>query len=66
MLNLIKKIYARSKAKVVDQRLPGKKTRTNRISDQVAERGTEKTDGRMGSGSDEKGLGGPLPDPWFN
>jgi len=52
------------KAQVVEEGLFGEEGWSIGISNSVVERRSEQTDGRMGSGSNEKGLGGQLPDPW--
>ena len=52
------------KAEVVETGLFGEEGWSISISNPVVERRTEETDGCLGSGGDEKGLGGPLPDPW--
>ena len=54
----------RPKAEIVEEGLFGEEGWSISISNPVVERGSEAADGRMGTGSDEKGLGGPLPDPW--
>jgi len=54
----------RPKAEIVEEGLFGEEGWSISISNPVVERGSEATDGRMGSGSDEKGLGTSLPDPW--
>ena len=54
----------RPKAEIVEERLFGEEAWSISISNPVVERGSEDTNGCLGTGSDEKGLGGPLPDPW--
>ena len=54
----------RPKAEIVEERLFGEEAWSISISNPVVERGSEETNGCLGTGSDEKGLGGPLPDPW--
>ena len=54
----------RPKAEIVEERLFGEEAWSISISNPVVERGPEETNGCLGPGSDEKGLGGPLPDPW--
>ena len=54
----------RPKAEIVEEGLFGEEGWSISISNPVVERRTEETDGRMGSGSDEKGLGNSFPDPW--
>jgi len=54
----------RPKAEIVEEGLFGEEGWSISISNPVVERGSKAADGRMGTGSDEKGLGGPLPDPW--
>lgn len=56
----------RPKAEIVEEGLFGEEGWSISISNPVVERGTKETDGRLGTGSDEKGLGGKLPDPWDN
>lgn len=54
----------RPKAEIVEEGLFGEEGWSISISNPVVERGSEAADGRMGTGSDEKRLGRPLPDPW--
>jgi hypothetical protein len=54
----------RPKAEIVEEGLFGEEGWSISISNPVVERRSQETDRRMGTGSDEKGLGGPLPDPW--
>ena len=54
----------RPKAEIVEEGLFGEEAWSISISNPVIERRTEGSIGSMGTGSDEKGLGGPLPDPW--
>ena len=54
----------RPKAEIVEEGLFGTEGWSISISNPVVERRSEETDGRMGSGSDETGLGEKFPDPW--
>jgi len=54
----------RPKAEIVEEGLFGEEGWSISISNPVVERGSEETNGRLGTGGNEKGLGGPLPDPW--
>ena len=54
----------RPKAEIVEEGLFGEEGWSISISNPVVERRSEETNGRMGSGSDEKGLGEKFPDPW--
>ena len=54
----------RPKAEIVETGLFGEEGWSISISNPVVERGSEETDGRMGTGSNEEGLGNPFPDPW--
>jgi hypothetical protein len=54
----------RPKAEIVEEGLFGEEGWSISISNPVVERRPETTDGRLGSGSDEKRLGGQFPDPW--
>ena len=56
----------RPKAEIVEEGVFGEEGWSISISNPVVERGSEETDGRMGTGGDEKGLGEKFPDPWFN
>ena len=55
----------RPKAEILETGLFGEEGWSIGISNPVVDRGTEETNGRLGTGSDEKRLGGPLPDPWY-
>jgi len=54
----------RPKAEIVEEGLSGEEGWSISISNPVVERGSEETDGRLGTGSDEKRLGTEVPDPW--
>jgi len=54
----------RPKAEIVEEGLFGTEGWSISISNPVVERRSEETNGRMGSGSDETGLGEKFPDPW--
>ena len=54
----------RPKAEIVEEGLFGEEGWSISISNPVVERRSQETDGRMGSGGNEKGLGEKLPDPW--
>jgi len=54
----------RPKAEIVEEGLFGEEGWSISISNPVVERRSQETDRRMGTGSNEKGLGEKLPDPW--
>ena len=53
-----------NKAEVMEEGLFGEEGWSIGISNPVVERGSEETDGRMGSGGNEIRLGEKFPDPW--
>ena len=54
----------RPKAEIVEEGLFGKEGWSISISNPVVERRSQETNGRLGTGSNEKGLGEKFPDPW--